>query len=29
MGVALALGKDVDDAKSKAIRSASMVQVRL
>ncbi|WP_243358057.1 formate-dependent phosphoribosylglycinamide formyltransferase [Fundidesulfovibrio terrae] len=29
MGVALALGKDVDDAKSKAIRTASLVKVTL
>jgi len=29
MGVALALGKDVEDAKSKAIHTASLVQVKL
>ena len=29
MGVALALGKDVDEAKEKAIRTASLVRVAL
>lgn len=29
MGVALALGKDVDEAKAKAVRAASLVTVRL
>jgi phosphoribosylglycinamide formyltransferase 2 len=29
MGVALALGRDVDEAKSKAIRTASLVRVKL
>ena len=29
MGVALALGRDVDEAKRKAIRAASLVRVKL
>jgi len=29
MGVALALGRDVEDAKAKAIRAASHVRVEL
>ena len=29
MGVALALGQDVEEAKSKAVRTASLVKVKL